>query len=131
MNKKGFTLIEILCVIVLISVLAVMVSTNLFKSSSNNNKKLYCAKLKMLEEYASEYGLKYELELDNSKELYNGYKSLKIKVNDLVLAKKLEPDKDGDVINPIDNSKMNDMEIVLYLKNNQIKAEIPNNICEK
>lgn len=130
-NKKGFTLIEILCVIVLIGILSVIATVSIVNLSSKSKNNLYCAKIELIENIAESYGIKYELELNNSNELYNGYKSLKIKVNTLVDAGKLEPDKGNDVINPKDNTVMNDIDIILYLKNNQIKAEIPNNICEK
>ena len=130
-NKKGFTLIEILCVIVLIGILSVIATISIVNLSSKSKENLYCAKIELIENIAESYGIKYELELNNSNELYNGYKSLKIKVNTLVMAGKLEPDKGNDVINPKDNTVMNDIDIILYLKNNQIKAEIPNNICEK
>lgn len=130
-NKKGFTLIEILCVIVLIGILSVIATVSIVNLSSKSKENLYCAKIELIENIAESYGIKYELELNNSNELYNGYKSLKIKVNTLVMAGKLEPDKGNDVINPKDNTVMNDIDIILYLKNNQIKAEIPNNICEK
>ena len=130
-NKKGFTLIEILCVIVLIGILSVIATISIVNLSSKSKENLYCAKIELIENIAESYGIKYELELNNSNELYNGYKSLKIKVSTLVDAGKLEPDKKNDVINPKDNTIMNDIDIVLYLKNNQIKAEIPNNICEK
>ena len=130
-NKKGFTLIEILCVIVLIGILSVIATISIVNLSSKSKDNLYCAKIELIENIAESYGIKYELELNNSNELYNGYKSLKIKVRTLVDAGKLEPDKKNDVINPKDNTIMNDIDIILYLKNNQIKAEIPNNICEK
>jgi len=130
-NKKGFTLIEILCVIVLIGILSVIATISIVNLSSKSKENLYCAKIELIENIAESYGIKYELELNNSNELYNGYKSLKIKVSTLVDAGKLEPDKKNDVINPKDNTIMNDINIILYLKNNQIKAEIPNNICEK
>lgn len=130
-NKKGFTLIEILCVIVIIGILSVIATISIVNLSSKSKNNLYCAKIELIENIAESYGIKYELELNNSNELYNGYKSLKIKVNTLVMAGKLEPDKKNDVINPKDNTVMNDIDIILYLKNNQIKAEIPNNICEK
>ena len=120
-NKKGFTLIEILCVIVLIGILSVIATISIVNLSSKSKENLYCAKIELIENIAESYGIKYELELNNSNELYNGYKSLKIKVRTLVDAGKLEPDK----------TIMNDIDIILYLKNNQIKAEIPNNICEK
>ena len=130
-NKKGFTLIEILCVIVLIGILSVIATISIVNLSSKSKENLYCAKIELIENIAESYGIKYELELNNSNELYNGYKSLKIKVRTLVDAGKLEPDKKNDVINTKDNTVMNDIDIILYLKNNQIKAEIPNNICEK
>lgn len=130
-NKRGFTLIEILCVIVIIGILSVIATISIVNLSSKSKDNLYCAKIELIENIAESYGIKYELELNNSNELYNGYKSLKIKVNTLVDAGKLEPDKKNDVINPKDNTIMNDIDIILYLKNNQIKAEIPNNICEK
>ncbi len=130
-NKKGFTLIEILCVIVLIGILSVIATISIVNLSSKSKDNLYCAKIELIENIAESYGIKYELELNNSNELYNGYKSLKIKVSSLVEAGKLDPDKKNDVINPKDNTVMNDIDIILYLKNNQIKAEIPNNICEK
>ena len=130
-NKKGFTLIEILCVIVIIGILSVIATISIVNLSSKSKDNLYCVKIELIENIAESYGIKYELELNNSNELYNGYKSLKIKVSTLVEAGKLEPDKKNDVINPKDNTIMNDIDIILYLKNNQIKAEIPNNICEK
>lgn len=128
-NKKGFTLIELLCVIVLLAIITVIASTgvvNLAKSSKNN---LYCAKVKMIESLARDYSAKLEKELNQSAEYYEGYKSIKITVNDLVLAGKLEADNDDEVISPIDNTKMNDLEIIIYLKNNQIYAVLPENIC--
>lgn len=129
-NKKGFTLIEILCVIALIAILSVVATVSIVGLSSKSKDNLYCAKIKLIESEAERFGVKYELELNNSNELYNGNKSIKIKVQALVDAGKLEPDRKDDVLNPKDNSVMNDIDIILYLKNNQIRAEIPNNICE-
>lgn len=129
-NKKGFTLIEILCVIALIAILSVVATVSIVGLSSKSKDNLYCAKIKLIESEAERFGVKYELELNNSNELYNGNKSIKIKVQALVDAGGLEPDKNNNVLNPKDNSVMNDIDIILYLKNNQIRAEIPNNICE-
>lgn len=130
-NKKGFTLIELLCVIALLAIISVVATASIINLSNKSKDNLYCAKIEMIESEAERFGVKYELELNNSEELYNGYKSIKIKIQDLVDAGKLETDKKDNVINPKDNSIMNDLDIILYLKNNQVKAEIPNNICEK
>lgn len=130
-NKRGFTLIELLCVIALIAILSVVATVSIVNLSSKSKDNLYCAKIKLIESEAERFGVKYELELNNSNELYNGNKSIKIKVQALVDAGGLEPDKNNNVLNPKDNSIMNDIDIILYLKNNQIRAEIPNNVCEK
>lgn len=130
-NKKGFTLVELLCVIVILALISVMATTGIIALSSRSKENMYCAKLEMISSIARDYAVKYEYELNNSTELFNGYKSLKIKVNDLINSGKLENDKDDKVINPIDESSLNDKEIILYLKNNQINAYIDsNNICE-
>ncbi len=130
-NKKGFTLVELLCVIVILALISVMATTGIIALSSRSKENMYCAKLEMISSIARDYAVKYEYELNNSTELFNGYKSLKIKVNDLINSGKLETDKDDKVINPIDESSLNDKEIILYLKNNQINAYIDsNNICE-
>lgn len=129
-NKRGFTLIELLCVIVLLALITVIASTGIMSLSNKSKENVYCAKIEIIESLAQDYGLKYEKELNNSTTLYNGYKSMKITVNDLVISGLLEPDSDDKVINPLDNSSMNNEEIILYLKNNQINVFIDsNNIC--
>ncbi len=128
-NKKGFTLIELLCVIVLLAVITVIATTGIMNLSKDSKNNLYCAKIEMIESLARDYGKQYEKELNDSTEYYEGYKSIKIKVNDLVIAGKLEADSNEEVLSPIDNAVMNDLEIILYLKNNQIYAVIPNNVC--
>jgi len=129
MNKKGFTLIELLAVIALLAVITIMASAGIMTFSKKSKENLYCAKIKLIESNAAQYGIRYEAELNQSTTFYEGNKSLTIKVNDLVQAGKLEADKHDDVISPIDETRMNDMEIILYLKNNQIYAVMPNNIC--
>ncbi|MBE6154543.1 MAG: prepilin-type N-terminal cleavage/methylation domain-containing protein [Firmicutes bacterium] len=130
MNKKGFTLTELLSVIVILALISLMASTGIIKLANNSKENMYCAKIKLIETEAEEYAIKYERELNESDKLYNGYKSLTFKINDLVENGTIEADKDNNIINPIDNSIMNDTEIIIYLKNNQINAYIDNNICE-
>ncbi len=129
-NKKGFTLIEILCVILILALITFMASTSVLKLRENGNKEVYCAKINMILKLAKEYAVKYERELNESTELFKGYPSLKIKVKDLVLAGKLEYDDEENVLNPLDNSSLNETEIIIYLKNKKINAYIDNNnIC--
>lgn len=130
MNKKGFTLIELLCVIVLIALIATIASSGIMTLSKKSKENLYCAKIKLIETAAKDYGTSHELELNNSVEYYQGYQSIKITIQDLIASGLLDPDDEQNVVNPIDNSTLNNEEIILYLKNNQIEVYIDtNNVC--
>ena len=129
-NKKGFTLVELLCVIVLLAILTVMATAGIMNLSNKSKTNLYCAKIKMIESIASDYGIKLEKQINNSTIDYLGHKSITIQVSTLVDAGKLDADSDGIVVNPVDNSSMNDMDIILTIENNAIKAYIDtNNVC--
>ena len=129
-NKKGFTLIELLCVIAILAVVTTIASASIVNLSNASKENLYCAKLEMIESAAKTYAVGYEYELNNSTTYYEGYKSLVITVNDLVESGALSPDKDDTVLSPINNESINDMNIILYLKNNQVYVYInDNNVC--
>ena len=130
-NKKGFTLIELLCVIAILAVVTTIASASIVNLSNASKENLYCAKLEMIESAAKTYAVGYEYELNNSTTFYDGYKSLIITVNDLVESGALSPDKDDNVLNPINNESINDMSIIPYLKNNQVYVHIndSNNVC--
>lgn len=127
-NKRGFTLIELLCVIAIIALITVMASAAIVNITHKSKENMYCAKVKLIETKAVEYGIRYELELNNSNEIYEGYKSMKIKIKELVDNGALD---ESDIIDPLNNNSMSDLDIILYLKNNQINAKILNNVCEK
>ncbi len=129
-NKRGFTLTELLCVIVILGLITTMVTTNVLSMSKKSNENMYCAKLELIKSKAIEYGKIYEKELNKSTELFEGNKSITIKVQDLINAGKFDGDKNDIVINPINKESLNEESIILYLKNNQIKAYInDNNVC--
>ncbi len=127
--KKGFSLIEMLCVIVLLSVLTSYTAGSVVKLSRHTKEKLYCTKLDLLAMASKEYGLKYEQELQNSKIYYENKQSLNITVNDLITTGFLNPDDDNSVLNPLNNTSMNNLPITIYLENGNIKTHIANNIC--
>ena len=83
-NKKGFTLIELLCVIAILAVVTTIASASVVNLSNKSKNNLYCAKLEMIESAAKGYAINHEYELNKSASFYEGYKSLKITVNDLV-----------------------------------------------
>lgn len=129
MNKKGFTLMEILCVVVLLGIISVIASVGLISMSNNTKKNTYCAKLELIKTAALDYGKNHEKELNNSIEKYDGNKSLTITVENLI-ENGFPIDKDNMVINPLDNNSLNSLKIILYLKNNQIYSFIDdNNVC--
>ena len=128
-NKKGFTLIELLCVIAILAVVTCIASVSVINLSTKSKENLYCAKLEMIEASAKTYAVGYEHELNQSTTYYEGYKSLTITVNDLVVSGNLSPDRGDTVINPMNNESINGLKIILYLKNNQVYVHIDNNVC--
>ena len=130
LNKKGFTLIELLCVLVILALITTVASVGIITLSNKSKENLYCTKLELIKSAAKEYGKNHEKELNESSEYYEEYKSLTITVSDLILSGKFTPDSNDQVLNPLDNTSMNDLEIILYLKNNAINVYISNNVCE-
>ena len=55
MNKKGFTLVELLAVIVIISVLALITSTIIFKVVKTSRTDLYNDQIKLIEKAAEKW----------------------------------------------------------------------------
>ena len=129
-NKKGFTLIEILCVVALLAVITTIASASVINLSKASKENLYCAKLELIESAAKTYSASLIYELNQSTTYYEGYKSITITINDLIKSGNLSPDKDDSVLSPLNNDVMNDLEIILYLKNNQVYVAIDdNNVC--
>ncbi len=129
-NKKGFTLIEILCVVALLAVITTIASASVINLSKASKENLYCAKLELIESAAKTYSASLIYELNQSTTYYEGYKSITITINDLIKSGNLSPDKDDSVLSPLNNEVMNDLEIILYLKNNQVYVAIDdNNVC--
>ena len=129
-NKKGFTLIEILSVVALLAVITTIASASVINLSKASKENLYCAKLELIESAAKTYSASLIYELNQSTTYYEGYKSITITINDLIKSGNLSPDKDDSVLSPLNNEVMNDLEIILYLKNNQVYVAIDdNNVC--
>lgn len=128
-NKKGFTLIELLCVIALLAVVTTIASASVINLSNKSKENLYCTKLELIESAAKTYATSLEYELNQSTNYYNGYKSLTITISDLIKSGNLSPDKGDEIISPLDNKSLNDLKIIIYLKNNQVYVDIDNNIC--
>lgn len=57
-NKKGFTLIELVAVAVLLCVIVVLVTPNMIKMSKERKKELYQSKIQYIESNATSWGNK-------------------------------------------------------------------------
>lgn len=117
-NRKGFTLIEILAVIAILSILISAVSISVIEIRKKMNNRLYNTKISLIEHAAILWGEdnEYELSLEEN-ECEN------ILVDDLVTEGYLKYDEDNKVINPKDDSSMNNNVItVCLLENNTVEA---------
>ena len=77
MNKKGFTLVELLVVIVIIGVLSVIIIPSVININKSINERLYEDKKEKIESAAQLYA-------NNHEELFNGTSQVTIYVSDLV-----------------------------------------------
>ncbi len=130
--KKGFTLIEVLCVILILSLITTMAVNSVLKLTKNSKENLYCAKIAVIKSAAQDYSQTISKELEASNTYYKGYKSVTIPLETLVKNNFLQPAQAQDVINPLNNTSMNDTPIIIYLVNGKVEIYIEtNNICEK
>ena len=111
MNKKGFTLVEILSVLVLIGLLLALAIPGINKISSNMKKKSYNKKISLVESAAELWGQDNKTLLQSSNDCILSDKETvscyKITVGNLISANYLDSDNNsGNYINPIDNSDM-------------------------
>lgn len=131
MNNKGFTLVELLAVIVLISVVALIGTTSVIGVRKAINKKLFFTKLDLVIEAAKDYGSDNKDKISDSTNNINiegiDYKYIETTVDDLINKKYYdtdETDSDGNpaLIDNRDNSSHNKIKVKIYKKNNRIHA---------
>ena len=125
MNKKGFTLVEILSVLVLISLLLGLAIPGINKISSNMKKKCYSKKVILVESAAELWGQDNKTLLQSSSDCeIRGREKVscyKITVGSLIENNYLDSDKNsGEYISPLDNSDMKNQCVYVYKKNNRV-----------
>ena len=59
MKKNGFTLTEVLGVLVLLALLALLITPIISKAIKNNRQKLYDIQIKKIEQAAKDYSIKH------------------------------------------------------------------------
>jgi prepilin-type N-terminal cleavage/methylation domain-containing protein len=134
MNKKGFTFIELLAVIVLISVVLLIAVPSIRYADRKFHEKAYNTKMELILNAAKEYG-------DDFKEviIYNtngssysdpstgsNYPAVTITVRDLLNNGYITKDNglnETDILDPRDDSSMLNKSLTVYIKNNRAYAK--------
>ena len=116
--NKGFTLVELLAVIVILALLATIAVPSAIAISSSIKKELYCNKVDMLLTDAKRWGDEHISRLSESCFLPITVDYL---VEEGITAK--ENDTEGSyIINPYTNEGMDNNVIGLYIRNNRAQA---------
>ena len=126
MNKKGFTLIEILAVIVIIGVLIAIAVPSTLAISRRMKANMYCTKIEILLSDAKRWGTDHTDELNRGKRIRS--------IGQLINEGYIKAEEDGKVLDPRDNESMNDYEIGIYIKNKKVYVDIVNrdmSACDK
>ena len=150
-DKKGFTLVELLTIIVLIGLLFGIGVPGVMKISERMKEKSYNTKIDIIEKAGILWGQDnktllqtHDCDLDNDN--IDEYKCHKMTINDLIVNDYLESDgktKDdkgniiknetGDIIyeynNPKDNTNMANNCIYIYKKNNRVYSYYSEKEC--
>ena len=120
-NKRGFTVIEVITLIAIVVLIIFVIVPSIMKLiNSDDNKELDLKKEEIIG--AAEF---YAM---NNRSIFENSNVVKIKVGQLVYEGYIPSDGDsckdsrGCVINPKDNSSMNDMDIYLVKSNMLMKA---------
>lgn len=138
MKKNGFTLIEVLAVLVILSIIMSIGAISVINIRNNSYKDLLETKKQNLEAAAIVYGqenpdvLKDKCEIDNYKSDYCAMVTVATLINGKYF-KSTETNANGeiDLINNVTNKSMKNDKIQIYRKNNSIYAKyLENNVSE-
>ena len=138
MKKNGFTLIEILAVIVILSIVASLVTINVINIKNNSMEDLLETKKQNLEAAAIVYGQEHQEELTDecTVDEYKSDSCTIVTVEKLIdgrYFKSTETNENGeiDLKNNVTNKSMKEDKIQIYRKNNSIYAKyLENNVSE-
>ncbi len=122
-NNKGFTLVELLAVIVVLALLVSIAVPGAIKISNKLKVNMYCSKIDLIETAAKLYGEDRKESFTANFTTSSGtYKSKTIKVLDLINSGDLKKDNETSpyIVDPRDDSKMDDMTLTVYVKYNRV-----------
>ncbi len=136
-NKKGFTLVELLAVIVILAILITIAVPSTISISNRLKKNMYCKKIDSIEVEAKLYGEDRKDGFSERLTLSDGnYPSQKLTVKSLIEAGYLKKDNQTApyILDPRDNSSMDDMQFNVYIKYNRVYVHFDENVkttCDK
>ena len=114
--KKGFTLIEVLASIVILSVIIAIAIPAVIAITNRSKTNMYCSKLGIIEKSAISYGTEKLATLNDEIITVQTLIDTKyIKVDDLINNK---------LQDPRDRSEMNALKIRVYVNNNRVYAKV-------
>ena len=137
MNKRGFTFIELLAVILIIGVVIGISVPAIRYADRKFHEKAYNTKIQLIKHAAEDYGDDFkEVIIDQSNTntytdptTNTSYKAVTVKVRDLLSNGYITKDTDmtkEDILDPRTNESMLDITITIYIKNNRAYAKINN-----
>ncbi len=120
--KKGFTLVELLAVIVIIALLATIAVPSAINISNSIKKDMYCEKIDMILTSAESWGNSHLKQLKQDGSCYLN-KTLADLVEEGIVKKENEKTSPtGYISNPYTNETMDDINIGIYYKNSRAYA---------
>lgn len=129
-NNKGFTLVELLAVIVVIALITTIAVPSAMGISNKIKVKMYCAKIDEIEVQAKAYGEDRRDSLTTT--------GINVTVKDLVNSGYLKQDQDKSpyVVDPRDSqtTELYNMSFKIYLKYNRVYVDFNstvNTTCDK
>jgi len=106
--KKGFTLVEVISVIVIIGIISLIAFPITASTIKNSREKAYNAQKDIVVEAAKKWSVK------NVESLPSDGKSINVDINTLIQGGFIKNTEDGNLKNPIDNSNMNGCVNITY-----------------
>lgn len=130
MNNKGFTLVELLAVLVILSLLITVAVPSVNKILLNINENMYCEKVTNLENAARLYAEDYYMDQSSIDEkVIEGSIPFSILIEKSYLSKDEETctlgsDNNPCILDPRDDTGMDNLTFRVYTKNRRIYASV-------